>query len=665
MAIVRKPLWTCATALALLSIMPTADSNGDHIEDYLDLPLHDLLSVEVTSAGKKSQKIAEAATSIFVISQEDIRRSGVTSIAEALRMAPGIQVGRIDSNKWAISSRGFNGRFANKLLVLIDGRSVYTRTFSGVYWDDQDLLLDDIDRIEVIRGPGATLWGSNAVNGVINIITQHTADTQGGLVTLSAGPEEKGLAGFRYGAQLSEHTHGRVYVKHTERDGAIRQATGKDAGDDWQTLRGGFRVDSEPLGQNQWTVQGDIYDATVDQYVALLWSPTPPFAHSVNDEIESSGWNLLTRWNHRFSQNSSATLQLFYDHSERDDAAIGQSHDTYDIEFHHQLRLGQRHDILWGLGYRYMEDKFRNTFAISITPDAYTHHTTHAFVQDEIELIADTLLVTIGTKFENSERTGMEVQPNARAMWLPNDTHVWWAAISRAARTPSLIEQNGRIVLSAVPIVNAIDGNDNLNSEKLTAYELGYRVTPVRNLSLDLATFYNDYEDLRTIDPASPTSSLFSNGLSGSAYGLEIALDWHPKEWWRLQSSYTYLNISLQTDDTSLDVTTEQVDEGSSPRHQLSLRSAMDLGARWTLDLWLYYTGAVDVASINALSTDTRVDSNANLSARLAWTPSPGLEFSLTGHNLLDDAHLEYVGELLTAPTEIQRSIYGQVRWEF
>jgi iron complex outermembrane receptor protein len=667
------------------------------LETYFDLPLEDLLSMEVTSVSKKSQRLNEAAAAIFVITQEDIRRSGVTSIPEALRMAPGIQVARIDANKWAISSRGFNAQFANKLLVLIDGRSVYTPSYSGVYWDAQDTLLEDIDRIEVIRGPGATLWGANAVNGVINIITKQAAETQGGLLIAGAGNEEKVIAGLRYGADLNPETQGRLYVKYNDRDSSYAPAFMAQAQDDWRSLRGGFRIDSQATETDSWTLQGDIYQADQNQLLNLFQDPSDPtnlayaprfYATNLADEIESSGWNLLARWDKALSRESNTTLQIYYDHTNREEGFLAQQHDTLDIDFQHQIQAHPNHEVVWGLGYRRIQDDFDNSFAVSFAPDSRSVDLYSAFLQDEIELVPAQLRLTLGSKFEHNDYTGFEIQPSARLVWLPKQRHTLWASVSRAVRTPSRAEDSISLVTEIVPtspltppLIIGINGQDDFEAEELIAYELGYRVQPSERLSLDLALFYNDYDNLQTIETVEilqlmnpldpfgpplliPTTFEFANLAQGDSLGLELAVDWRFQEWWRMQANYSFIEVSASLHNASNDYLTVGLLEGSSPRHQVSLRSMMDLSHAVSLDFWAYYVDELSNSSLS-LTGDNSVSDYTSLNLRLAWQAQDNLELSLVGHNLLDNRHQEFIGENLLIQTEIERSIYGMVRWDF
>ena len=658
----------------------------DSLDGFLDAPLEELLSVEVTSVAKKSQPINEVAAAVFVITSEDIRRSGVTSIPEALRLAPGIQVARIDANKWAITSRGFNNQFANKLLVMIDGRTVYTPSFSGVYWDAQDTLLEDIQRIEVIRGPGASVWGANAVNGVINIITRSAQDTGGGFSTVSAGDQEKLLAGFRYGTTFGSGDAARFYVKYGDHGASYSPATGGEGGDDWTSLRAGFRADGQFSTQDLWTLQGDIYDADENQLVNEWKDPDVPgnavyapfyLVPDTRDKVDSSGWNLLGRWEHLLTAESGLQLQVYFDHTERSEMIIAQVHDTLDIDFQHQFQPLPGHDLIWGLGYRRIRDDFDNGFLGTMIPESSTRDLYSAFVQDEIELVPRQWRLILGSKFEHNDYTGFEVQPTARLLWTPDFRNTFWGAVSRAVRTPSRLERGSQMVSMIVPamppflpqphVLRSL-GNGDFDSEKLIAYELGYRSQPRENISLDLALFYNDYDDLQSFEAVQPENLLsdviFDNKLAASSYGLELVLDWWPLDWWRLQSSYSYIHVSLSPVAGSRDPDRNNVLAAkSSPDHQFSIRSMMELRDDLNLDLWLYY---VDELERTAYSRpDYSVPAYTSFNARVAWKPTRQLELSLVGQNLFDSHHPEFVGENFLSITEVERSWYAQLRWHF
>lgn len=642
----------------------------EEMTELSKLDFEELMNIEITSVSKKAQKVSEAAAAIFVITNEDIQRSGVTSIPEALRMVPGLEVARIDASTWAITCRGFNGRFANKLLVLMDGRSIYTPLFSGVFWDVQDTLLEDLDRIEVIRGPGATLWGANAVNGVINIITKQAKDTQGGLVTAGVGTEERGLGSVRYGGKLNDDTYYRVYAKYFDRDSAV-DVSGHDGADEWHVLRGGFRMDWEPANSNSLTLQGDIYDGDAGQRLSVT-SLTAPYTRTFDEDTEITGAYLLSRWKRTISDNSDIMLQLYYDRTERNTAVMDESRDTFDIEFQHQFSLSERQEFIWGLGYRFTSDDIDNTFSLSFYPDNRDDNLFSAFLQDEIMLIEDRLHLTLGSKFEHNDYTGFEIQPSVRLIWTPYRQHSVWTAVSRAVRTPSRAEEdvriNQKVFPGSPPRVVSLFGNHDFDSEELIAYELGYRVQLMDRLSLDIAAFYNDYDDLRTEEPGEPFPETSpspphlvipytaGNKMKGETYGIELAADWRVLDWWRLQAAYTYLQMQLHLDGDSRDMRSVSA-EGESPHNQVSLRSSMDLTRDLDFDLWLRY---VD----NLPSQD--VGSYITLDARLGWKLYKDIELSVVGQNLLDSHRLEFEPEILdTYPTEVERSVYGKITWRF
>jgi iron complex outermembrane receptor protein len=376
-------------------------------------------------------------------------------------MAPGIQVARLDNYRWAITSRGFDRQFSNKLLVLIDGRSVYTPSYSGIFWDVQDTLLEDINRIEVIRGPGATVWGANAVNGVVNIITKTAADTEGGLLVAGAGNEEKGFAALRYGTKLGDATYGRGYLKYNDRDSSYAPTLDQEAGDDWKGLRAGFRMDGTLDEPDHWTLLGDVYDIDAKQIIRREPQdpadpannppdPSSPYIdRNVPQTVDANGWHLLGRWEHRLSGYSSANLQLYYNHYYRKDSGLGLAYNTLDIDFHHQFRPWGGHDLVWGLGYRRIEDEFDNSFGIELLPDSRITELYSVFVQDEVELTR-TLRLALGSKFEHNDYIGFEAQPSARLLWLPKEGHSLWTSISRAVRTPSRLENDGFLVLDII-----------------------------------------------------------------------------------------------------------------------------------------------------------------------------------------------------------------------
>ncbi len=662
------------TACLSLNLHAATDETTDA---YFDLDLEDLLSMEITSVSKKKQRLSEAAAAIFVITNEDIKRSGVTTIADALRLAPGIQVARIDSNKWAVSSRGFNAQFANKLLVLMDGRSVYTSSYSGVYWEDQDTILEDIDRIEVIRGPGATLWGANAVNGVINIITKSSSKTQGSLYVVGGGDEEKFFTHFRKGFAIGEDLSGRFYLKLNQRDSTYAPALDAEAGDEWQSLRGGFRIDTDTDNASSWTLQGDVYKNDLNQIVKSLWldpfdpDNAPPYQiTNIDDAFVSRGYNLLGRWQYQ-AGDSNYTLQTYFDHTYRSEEILKQEIDTFDIDFQHQYQGFDGHDLVWGLGYRRIEDSYNNTYNVSIeNTDNLEIELVSAFIQDEI-VLDDDLRLTLGSKFEENEYTGTEIQPNVRISWLPKPGHTLWSSLSRAVRTPSAVERRGSLAtgVNHVPLIElSVDGSEAFDSEKLTAFEIGYRLQPTEQTSVDIALFYNQYEDVGTFEVAdtvfgNPIRFEFDNKRDVLTNGIEVIFDWFPREDWKIQTAYTFVDVDDDVDADSTDNISANLIGGSTPEHHLTIRSAYDYSERLSLDVWLYYVDELD-GSAYSVSSST-IEDYTSLNLKLNWRPEKHMELSLVGHNLNNDRHAEFVGENFISVTEIERSAYVQLKLEF
>ncbi len=656
----------------MLLCLPNLISAGE--KDVYDLNIEDLMNVQVTTVSKKAQPLSDASAAIFVISNEDIKRSGVTNVPDALRMAPGLDVARIDANKWAVSSRGFNGRFANKLLVLIDGRSIYTQSFSGVYWENQDVMLEDVDRIEVIRGPGATLWGANAVNGVINIITKHTADTQGGLISAGGGNKELGFGSFRYGAQLGEDTTGRAYVKGFLRD-EFNKPSGADAGDGWDKVQGGFRIDSLWSDRDSVTFQGDIYHSNINQDLNLASLQGPAFTEFIDDTTRAYGGNVVGRIHHIFSNTSDSTLQFYYDVYSRKEGFDHETRNTFDIDFQNRFELNDWNEIIWGLGYRYTrsDNKLTRPETFIVDPLKRGDPLYSAFLQNELALIENTLWLTLGSKFEHNNYTGFEVQPTARIMWAPHRSHRVWAAISRAVRTPSAIDSDLRLLAGVEPANSAanptpfpvavtVNGNKNGKAEVLLAYELGYRFTVSNALSLDAAAFYNDYDRLRSFEMGFPSiigaaisQPIFANnGSEGETYGFETTASWTMLDWWRWDLSYSLIETELESN--------ELFKEAVSPEQKVSLRSSINPWNTVNLDLWLRY---IDSNSTFNIQSPVVIDSYVTLDMRLGWKPVKDIELSVTGQNLLDGSHLESVSETFLGYTEIPRGVYGKIAWKF
>ncbi|MCK9606844.1 MAG: TonB-dependent receptor [Methylomonas sp.] len=664
----------------------TAVVGAEEQNEALNLSVEDLLNVEVTSVAKKAQSLNDAAAAIFVISNEDIKRTGVTNIPDALRLAPGLDIAKINANQWAVSSRGFNGRFANKLLVLVDGRNAYARSFSGVYWENQDVMMEDIDRIEVIRGPGAALWGANAVNGVINIITKNSAETLGGLVTGGGGNQEKGFGSLRYGVKLGEDTSARAYVKGFDRNQNTLQSGGK-AGDNWDKVQGGFRLDSQLNTQDTLTVQGDVYRATINQF-AYFPQISAPYQTTGNISNQDVGGNLLGRFQHTFSPTSDYSLQFFYDAYKHQEAMFTDSRNTLDLQFQHRFGLLDWHEIIWGGAYNYGHDQLvgnqpQNGSAaiINLNPARINDQLASGFIQDEMTLIDNKLWLTIGSRFEHNDYSGFEGQPSAKVMWAPHNQHRLWAGVSRAVRTPSRAERYGSVLTGVVPPQQAAppllcppactppvgivaQGNTRYQSEEVIAYEAGYRTTFSKSVSLDVTGFYNVYRDLRFAEEGTPsfngTSATqplnFTNQLGGRTYGVEIATIWQMLNWWRWDVNYSWLHTHINPNAIGAPQT------NISPQQRVSLRGVLSPWNDIDLDFWFRYVDSN--FSVGSLGENT-IKNYVTLDLRAAWRPIKDVELSVVGQNLLQQSHLEYISENQTFPTLIVRGLYGKISWNF
>ncbi|HRD68150.1 MAG TPA: TonB-dependent receptor [Candidatus Competibacter sp.] len=667
-------LWVCLGLMASRVVAVTPD--------LTQLSIEELMNVQVVSPTKQSQRLADTASAVFVITQDDIRRTGVANVPDALRLAPGVQVARIDANKWAISIRGFNGRFANKLLVLVDGRSIYTPTFSGVYWEIQDLLLEDIERIEVIRGPGASLWGANAVNGVINIITKPAKDTRG-LVSVTVGERERPVVGVRFGGQLGDDAHYRLFGKYLNQDGLL-DTQGQDAEDDWRLGSGGFRFDWTPSGRDSITLQGDAYDGTWRQNL-LVPVLVSPYQQRIRDAVRDSGGSLQGGWERTFSATSNLNLKFYYQRERHTDSLLGLTLDTFDLDLQHTFALNERNAVIWGLGYRYYHDRYPDAQLGTMTPSTLDYDLFSAFLQDQITLIPKTLDFALGARLEHNDFTGWELQPNARLLWTPYPQHHLWAAVSRAVRTPSRADNGIALSLLAIPPETPQNplplpgllifrGVPAFGSEKLTAYEIGYRNLPSERLSLDITVFYNDYDDLRAVDIRSDLATvadgyvqipgLFVNAGQGRTYGFETAINWQVEDWWRLQLAYSYLQADLQNK-SEFSNAVSVVRNGSQPHHQLSLLSNFNIRRDLEFDLWLYYVDKLSDLIVVSPALTASVDSYFSVNARFGWRPREDLELSLVGTGLLGPSHVEFVQETYPFPEQVDRSIYGQMKWSF
>jgi iron complex outermembrane receptor protein len=613
---------------------------------------------EVTTVTANKSSVGKSAAAVFVVTSEMIRRSGATCIPECLRMVPGLQVAKVGSSQWAISSRGFNSQYATSLLVLVDGRTVYNPLDGGVYWDTQDPVLQDVERIEVIRGPGATIWGANAVNGVINIITKSAKDTQGLQVSAGGGNQDRAMSSIRYGGQIGENTNYRLYVKEIDEAPGFNPQQGS-ANDAWTQLRGGFRIDSQtPQKTDTFTLQGDIYTGAEGQQGPVP-QVNPPFVTVPAYTVDVGGGDVLGRWTHVVDENDTYFVQTYFDRMERTYSSLFFNIiiNTFDIEFQQNLKHAGNRVFTWGADYRVISDNYPpNDQFGSLEPQALTYDQASAFFQEETPLFRDDLKLIIGSKFMYYYFTGFEYQPSARLLWEIDNKQVLWGSISRAVRTPVRIEENADLTLVAAqnpPLFTTIEGAGRaLNSEELTAFELGYRRQVNDQLSFELATFYNIYNNLITSPviafiPGAPpvVVTQFQNAANAQTTGLELNGQWKINEKWRLQGWYSFLYMQVDGSGGAAQV------PGNSPMNQAYLMSSWDLPCKLEFDLMSRY-----VQNLPTLD----VPSYATMDARLGWRPNERWELSVIGQNLLQSHHLEFVGQT-TILSEVNRGVFAQI----
>jgi iron complex outermembrane recepter protein len=668
-----------STALALavtLSFAPRAPaqlSSPPTQPDLTDKSLEDLMNTEVTSVSKKEQKLSEVAAAIFVITQEDIRRSGATNIPDLLRMVPGLDVAQINSNLWAVSARGFNQEFSNKLLVMLDGRSVYLPTFSGVFWDVLDLPFEDIERIEVIRGPGGTTWGANAVNGVINIITKKAGETRGGMVSAGGGNVAQEFGTVQYGDKFGARTDFRVFTKYFN-DGHLPGLTGQSGQDGWHVLRGGFRTDTHLTSNDELSIEGDLYTGRIGDTAGLFTSFASPSLKNVLFEANLSGGYIQSDWTHGYSDGSETALQVSYDRFRRNDA-LGEARQTFNIDFQNHIAWGERQDIVWGVGYRFSSSTSPGSLTIALEPPDLDTNLFSAFVQDEIALIAERVSLTVGTKLEHNYFTGFGVMPSARVAWQIRAKQTAWAAVSRALRTPSSIDTGseanfgGFIPPTGPPVALRIVGNPDFQDERLLAYEAGYRAELPHRAAIDISLYYNDYDSLETAEPGPPFFEAtplpphlvipleYENLMHGEAHGIEFSGSWKPATHWTLSPGYAFEEIHMHLAPTSLDTQSAPAAEGSTPRQWARLDSHLDLpyGLDWDAN-----------ATFNSRLTAQDVPSYTRVDTQFNWHAREKLTLRIVGQNLSSDHHLEFVNGPGTGISGlVKRSAYAQVEWRF
>jgi iron complex outermembrane recepter protein len=660
-------VWSLSGAMAIRAQNPPATN-------LTDISLEDLMNVQVTSVSKKEQKLSQTGAAVYVITQEDIRRSGATNIPDLLRQAPGVEVAQIDANTYAISIRGFNDRLADKVLVMIDGRTVYTPTTSGVYWDQQDVPLEDIDRIEVIRGPGGTVWGANAVNGVINIITKSAKDIKGGLVRTDGGSQ--GAAGglVQYGGEIGQSGAYRAFENYSN-TGNLTLPDGQGGADGWHMFHSGFRSDWTLSPNDTMTVQGDFMQTSEGQTISVVFANALPLMRTFNDAIATGAGNFLGRWNHTLSNGSTMSLQVYYDRYTRLDEGVHEGLNTFDFDFQHHLRIGSRNDVVWGLGYRSTSDSHTAGYGKTYAPLSQANSLFSVFAQDQIRL-AESLSLTVGSKLEHQPYTGFQFEPSAQLVWTPTDRQTVWISASQAVKEVSREEEALQIepYTFALPGggfgVAQYNGNTKAQAERFRDFEIGYRTQPVKQFSVDVTAFGGLYHNLETLDPGTPYFTtdqgtphvvlpfFFGNTAGAHTYGAEVFANWNVTSRWRISAGDSAIHLNVILDPGSQD-TDEPERADNTPENQIQVRSQVNLTRNLEWDSAAYYVGHLRDGGNGPVPAYTRVDT------RLGWRMGRHIELSLAGQNLLAPRHAEFHDAYEVNNTLVQRSVLGKITLRF
>jgi iron complex outermembrane receptor protein len=666
----RACLTVSASVLLLLSPRLPAQLQSPATQALADASLEDLMNVEVTSVSRKEQKLPKTGAAVYVITQDEIRRSGAVNIPEVLRLAPGVDVARIDANTWAISIRGFNYRYANKVLVLIDGRTVYTPGFSGVYWDQQSVPLEDIDRIEVIRGPGGTVWGANAVNGVINIITKSAKVTQGGLVRMGAGSEQRAQGLIQYGGAAGTEGRYRLFAQYSDVAGTS-ETRGAAPVDQWHSVQTGFRSDWDLSSNDALTVQGDWLGTSEGQTISTLFTNHLPDLVTLADTVKVASGNVVGRWEHTFSNGSQTSLQMYYDRFRRIDQAVNVE-DTADVDFQYHFQAGSRNDVVTGMGYRLTNQSYLDGYEAAFGSGHRLDQLTNAFLQDQLRL-SSSVSLTMGSKVEHNSYTGFEFEPSAQLVWNINDRRAVWFSAARAIKQPSWLDAAIRLDVATVPLgqegfgVVELLGKNNLVAERSLDYEAGYRELLTKRLSVDLAVFTSYYQHLQTEEPGAPyfavdpspphlvLPTILDDLAHGKTYGSEIYFNWDVTSRWRISPGYSFAQTKITGDPSSLDTAPDR-SVGDSPKHQGQVRSRLNMPHNFEWDASAAFVGALSVGPVPSY---TRVDT------RIGRRIGEYVEISVTGQNLLTPRHFEFLDGLQVHPIPVARSIFAKITWSF
>lgn len=662
-------------AIGLLSVITMllpaaalrAHSDAPSAEDLhvMKMDFEELMTLSVTSVEHREKRLAEIAAAVTVLTKEDIRRSGVTSVAELMRLVPGFIVARIDANKWSVSSSEDSNRLSDDMTVLIDGRPTYSSMFGGTFWEHIDVVLQDVERVEVVRGPAGKLWGTNMNRGAVNIITKSSKDTQGVLIALGGGSEERGQAVLRYGGQVGEDISYRIYGKASARD----KSWGQDATDDWRNSQAGFRSDWRASEQDSVMLQGNYYYAKAGQNLSAPVTGQPDQTLSLSENAKYASAFILSQWRHRFSEDASFEARFFYDYVRRDELSLDNERDRYGFDWSHHFALPWDQKVMWGFSYRNERDKSSAGRIFSLQPANRTLETYIGFLQDEVSFFDDTLRIAIGSGVV--KHTYIEhplFQPNIHVAWMPTPNHTLWGAVTRTFRTPYRLEKEGahwlqpdqdNVFEEGNEWVRLI-GNPQQESEESTGFQVGYRGQVYDRLSLDI-TAYVITERSSPGQQAVPNQArtfIFRNHGGENIYGAQMAAEWRVSDWWRLKPTASFLYIEELEEQAELgSEDPEFLENAGWPSYQASLRSLMDLGNNLEFDTTLRYVDAL---------RGTRVKGYFNLNARLGWRPDEHWEFSLVGHNLLQGHHDEAVATFFpTRSAEIQRGVYALLTWRF
>ncbi|MGH9590585.1 MAG: TonB-dependent receptor plug domain-containing protein [Terracidiphilus sp.] len=663
------------TALALFLVPAAAPfaqqppkNERAQVQQLRNLSLADLGNVQVTSVTKEPEEVWQTPAAIYILTQDDIRRSGAITLPDLLRTVPGVQVSEIQSNNWAVGIRGFGSQFSRGVLLLIDGRSAYTELYEGVFWDVQDVPLDTIDRIEIIRGPGGTIWGANAVNGVINVITKNARDTQGTLASAISGHENRFYGTLREGLHDGDNFYYRIFAHGLLREPEIEP--GFAGYDQLHLVHGGFRADWRPSSHNTVSFKGNIYTGKSGQQIGLgVYQPLEQI--SVNAVQDVSGGNLNLRWNHYYSGGSDLRLQAYFDRTNRHGLQFGDTRDTFDVDAIDRLHLGDSNDVIWGAGIRLGPSKFIQTQpTVDFLPHRQNDYIYSAFAQDTLHMVPGRLNLVAGAKLEYNNFSGFEYQPSVRLLWNPSRHSALWGAISRAIRAPGRLDQDLQLtgVISAnPPFIDRIEGDPFFQSEVLIGYEAGYRQLLTRKLFADVAAFHNRYEKLegygnlfysQITTPVTATllNGPIANSVDGNTDGIEIAPDWKVASWWELKGNYSYLHIETQPRPRYAG-SAAQVNatsyNGSSPHRESTVQSYMDFPHGFDLNLDYRFVSRLPAQGVKSYQT---ADANLN------WKMGRNLSFSLSGRNLLQPKHQEFTGDNGNR-VGIRRAVFAGLTW--